>query len=162
MVDVHGFATLVVVILGMYFILYKVMGGNPLSFLIWIYFIVQANVSFAWLVLNRMVSHIFLIPDEPNKIAIIDQYISILLLPVLLLLVIIIKCIDIYIIPKRSCFVIVINTSFRFLVKFKYCWMCFNCYVNKWGGRLSTILPWKHNSLKQHMFDHIQKLLMHP
>ena len=42
MVDVHGFATLVVVILGMYFILYKVMGGNPLSFLIWIYFIVQA------------------------------------------------------------------------------------------------------------------------
>jgi lysophospholipase L1-like esterase len=76
MVDVHGFATLVVVILGMYLILYKVMGGNPLSFMIWIYFIVQANVSFAWLVLNRMVSRIFLIPDEPNKIAIIGDGIA--------------------------------------------------------------------------------------
>eukprot|EP00944_MAST-04C_sp_MAST-4C-sp1_P011518 g11518.t1 len=76
MVDTSGLAALALVGFGGYFFFTKVTRGDPLGFLIWVYFVLQANLSFGWLALNRFIDHVFLTPSEKNKIVVIGDGIA--------------------------------------------------------------------------------------
>ena len=76
MVDTSGLAALALVGLSGYLFFTKVTRGDPLGFLIWVYFVLQANLSFGWLALNRFIDHVFLTPNEKNKIVVIGDGIA--------------------------------------------------------------------------------------